>query len=147
LRSLRRRDRRGEPSVSTPTTPRLDRQSAGTTHQTDIQSGYLIGVYPNYRNRCSVPFAHSSFVRHTRPVNSQSKAAHRVYMSFMHRDGWRVSFLEADCQTSLPLVLRFATEDKIRTMHDRCGSGILEDRQGLEMGFPMGRGGAWLSLT
>ena len=68
-------------------------------------------------------------------------------MNFMDRRGWHVSFLEPDCQTSLPLKLTFATPDKIRAIFDQCGSGILEERQGLEMGIGMGRGSAWLKLT
>ena len=47
----------------------------------------------------------------------------------------------------LPLKLTFAKEDKIRTMHDRCGSQLLEDKQALEHGLDAGRGSCWLSLT
>ena len=73
---------------------------------------------------------------------------HRILMNYQFRNGWRVSFLESDCRTSLPLTLTFATEDKLREMHERYGaSRILEDRQGLEHGISIGRGGVWLSLT
>lgn len=73
---------------------------------------------------------------------------HRVYMHFMLRDGWRISFLEADCKTSLPLKLNFVSEGKIREMAEHYGTGhVLEDRQGLEHGISIGRGGVWLSLT
>jgi hypothetical protein len=47
----------------------------------------------------------------------------------------------------LPLKLTFAKEDKIRTMHDRCGSQLLEDKQALEHGLDAGRGSCWLNLT
>ena len=47
----------------------------------------------------------------------------------------------------LPLKLTFAKEDKIRTMHDRCGSQLLEDGQALEHGLNTGRGSCWLSFT
>ena len=76
-----------------------------------------------------------------------ARTTHRVLMNFMDRFGWHISFLEADCQTCLPLKLTFATPDKIRTMFEHCGSGILEERQGLEMGISMGRGSAWLNLS
>jgi hypothetical protein len=69
-------------------------------------------------------------------------------MHYMMRDGWRISFLEADCKTSLPLQLNFVSEDKIREMHTRYGaSHVLEDQQGLEHGISIGRGGLWLTLT
>jgi len=38
----------------------------------------------------------------------------RICMNFMFRNGWHISFLEADCRTSLPLKLTFADADKIR---------------------------------
>ena len=49
--------------------------------------------------------------------------------------------------TVLPLKLTFAKEDKIRAMHDQCGSPLLEDKQALERGLSAGRGSCWLSLT
>jgi len=69
-------------------------------------------------------------------------------MNFMEwRKGWRVSFTEADCQTSLPRKLTFATPDKIRIMQQRFGSQLLDDKNALEHGISIGRGGAWLTLT
>jgi hypothetical protein len=68
-------------------------------------------------------------------------------MNFMDRHGWRVSFLEQDCRTSLPLTLTFASADKIRAMVEQCGSQLLEDRQALEHAFEMRRGSAWLMLN
>ena len=69
-------------------------------------------------------------------------------MNYQFRNGWRVSFLESDCRTSLPLNLTFTTEDKVREMFTRFGAGrLLEDEQGLEHGISIGRGGVWLSLT
>jgi hypothetical protein len=84
---------------------------------------------------------------YTVPMNSESETTHRVLMNFMDRNGWHVSFLEADCRTALPVKLTFATEDKIRDLHRRLGSHLLEDRQGLEHGLSIGRGSAWLTLT
>jgi hypothetical protein len=73
---------------------------------------------------------------------------HRVLMNFMQRDGWRISFLEADCKTSLPLQLNFVSTDKIREMHERYGAlRMLEDKAALEHGIEIGRGGVWLNLT
>lgn len=73
---------------------------------------------------------------------------HRVLMNFMEsRNGWHVSFLEADCQTSLPRKLTFNAPDKIRVMHQRFGSQLLDDKNALEHGISIGRGGAWLTLN
>jgi hypothetical protein len=60
---------------------------------------------------------------------------------------WRVSFLEANCQTSLPRKHTFAAPDKIRTMHQQFGSQLLDDRNALEHAISIGRGGAWLTLN
>lgn len=69
-------------------------------------------------------------------------------MNFMEsRNGWRVSFTEADCQTSLPRKLTFGAPDKIRTMHQRFGSELLVDKNALEHGISIGRGGTWLKLS
>ena len=76
----------------------------------------------------------------------QSGNNHRVLMQFQCRNGWHVSFLEPDCRTVLPLRLTFATPDKIRTMQERFGSQLTEDRQALEHGLEIGRGSAWLTL-
>ena len=69
-------------------------------------------------------------------------------MNFMESwNGWRVSFLEADCQTSLPTKLTFASPDKIRTMHMPFGaSRFLEDKLAIDHGISIGRGGIWLVL-
>ena len=70
-------------------------------------------------------------------------------MNYMERgNGWRVSFLEADCQTPLPRKLTFASPEKIRIMHQRFGaSQLLEDKLALDHGIEIGRGGIWLSLN
>lgn len=79
-------------------------------------------------------------------VGMQSGNNHRVLMQFQCRNGWHVSFLEPDCRTVLPLRLTFATPDKIRTMQERFGSQLTEDRQALEHGLEICRGSAWLTL-
>ena len=69
-------------------------------------------------------------------------------MNFMEsRNGWHVSFLEADCQTSLPRKLTFASAEKIRIMHRRFGSQLLDHKNALEHGISIGRGGTWLNLS
>ena len=81
-------------------------------------------------------------------MRSERRLNHRVLMSFMDRPGgWHVAFLEADCQTSLPVKLTFQNADKIRIMQQRFGSPLLEDQQALEHGLDMGRGSVWLSLN
>jgi len=73
---------------------------------------------------------------------------HRIRMNFMLRNGWHVSFLEADCRTSLPLKLTFADADKIRDMYERFGSErTLADRAAVEHGIEIGRGAIWHQLT
>ena len=73
---------------------------------------------------------------------------HRVYLFFMLRNGWHVSFLEPDLKTPLPLKLTFATPDKLLEIHERWGEGrLLEDRSALEYAIQMGRGSIWLVLS
>ena len=73
---------------------------------------------------------------------------HRICMNFMLRDSWHVSFLEADCRTSLPLKLTFAHSDKILEIHERWGADrLLDDRQAVEHGIEIGRGSIGLRLT
>ena len=73
---------------------------------------------------------------------------HRVYMSFMDRNGWQVQFLESDLKTPLPRKLHFASADKIIELVER-GGGIKdqESRLMLDQGIAMGRGGVFLHLT
>lgn len=67
-------------------------------------------------------------------------------MNFMLRHNWHISFLEADCKTSLPLTLTFADPEKITEMQGRFGSRILADIASMEHGISIGRGGIWLEL-
>ena len=81
-------------------------------------------------------------------MRSERRTNHRVLMSFMDRPGgWHVAFLEADCQTSLPVKLTFQSAEKIRIMQQRFGSSLLEDRQALDHGLSIGRGSVWLNLN
>jgi hypothetical protein len=73
---------------------------------------------------------------------------HRVYMSFMHRDGWYCQFLEEDLKTSLPRKVIVASPEKLREMAERGGCNLnLDTRQALDHGIEIGRGGVWLELS
>lgn len=74
---------------------------------------------------------------------------HRIVMNFMLiRDAWQISFLEADCRTSLRKKLRFAIPEKIFDMARRGGADLTSaSRCDLELGISIGRGGIWLNLT
>jgi hypothetical protein len=75
-------------------------------------------------------------------------AHHRVYMSFMDRQGWQCQFLEADLQTPLPKRLHFASSDKVVELVEHAGGfADQESRLMLEQGISMGRGGVFLNLT
>ena len=75
-------------------------------------------------------------------------ARRRVYMSFMHREGWHCQFLEEDLKTSLPRKVTLDTPAKLIEMAKRGGSNLnLETRQALDHGIEIGRGGVWLELT
>ena len=73
---------------------------------------------------------------------------HRVYMHFMLNQGWMCQFLESDLKTPLPRKFTFATPDKILQLVERAG-GLkdLADRQAIEHGIEIGRGGVYLTLT
>ncbi len=78
----------------------------------------------------------------------ERKTWHRVYMHFMHRDGWHIQFLEEDLKTSLPRKLTFAATNKIFEMHERWGADRKTDGLSkLKKDIEMGRGGIWLMLT
>jgi hypothetical protein len=76
------------------------------------------------------------------------RGRHRVYMSFMLRDGWHCQFLEQDLKTPLPKRLRFSNKEKLREIAERGGCNMnLEARQSLDHGIEIGRGGIWLELS
>jgi hypothetical protein len=73
---------------------------------------------------------------------------HRVYLSFMHRDGWYCQFLEEDLKTPLPRKLTFQTAEKVEELIRRGGGmNDLAAKQAVEHGIEMGRGGVYLKLT
>ncbi len=69
-------------------------------------------------------------------------------MTFFLRQGWQVSFLEADARTPLPRTLTFTDPEKIRELARRGEAwGDSESRQMLEHAIETGRGGVYLRLT
>ena len=69
-------------------------------------------------------------------------------MYYMLRDGWMCQFLEEDLKTPLPRRLHFTNPEKIRAIVDKVGNfADLQDRQALDYGLEIGRGGVWLQLT
>jgi hypothetical protein len=71
-----------------------------------------------------------------------------VYMYYMFREGWLCQFLEEDLKTPLPRQLHFRDAVKIRAIVEKVGNfADLQDRQALDYGLEIGRGGVWLQLT
>jgi len=78
----------------------------------------------------------------------KSLGTHRIYMYYMLREGWVCQFLEEDLKTALPHRLHFKDAEKIRRIVDMVGNfANLQDRQALDYGLNIGRGGVWLQLT
>ena len=80
-------------------------------------------------------------------MRDRTEPTHRVYMQFVLRNGWQVSFLEADLATSLPAALTFTDPEKIRELA-RLGQalGTSEARALFEYSIAKGRGGIHLDL-
>lgn len=73
---------------------------------------------------------------------------HRVYMYYILRESWTCQFLEEDLKTPLPGRLKFKSAERIRTIVDKVGNfANLQDRQALDYGLGIGRGGVWLQLN
>lgn len=78
----------------------------------------------------------------------RSPGIHRVYMYYMLRNSWMCQFLEEDLKTPLRRRLHFRDPEKIRTIVDKVGNfANLQDREALDHGLSIGRGGVWLQLT
>lgn len=81
-------------------------------------------------------------------MSRYDKPSHTVYMTFFSRHGWQVQFLEPDAKTPLPRAFTFKDPEKIRELARRGEAwGTSEDRQMLEYGIEVGRGGCYLRLT
>ena len=73
---------------------------------------------------------------------------HRVYMSFVQREGWHRQFLEADLKAPLPKKLAFLSQDMMIELARRGGAVMnLETEQAISHGIEIGRGGVWLNPT
>ena len=69
-------------------------------------------------------------------------------MYYMLREGWMCQFLEEDLKTPLPRRFHFRDAGKIRAIVEKVGNfANLQDRQALDYGLEIGRGGVWLQLT
>jgi hypothetical protein len=75
-------------------------------------------------------------------------APHRVYMSFMLREGWHCQFLDSDLKTPLPRRYTFSDVAKVRELVTR-GNGFPDQsiRQEFEHAVETGRGGVYLALN
>lgn len=83
------------------------------------------------------------------PMKGKKPSTHRVYMHFLCRKGYQISFLEEDLKTPLKKKLTFATADKILEMQERWGEDRSEEhlddlKREMEMGRP---GGVWILLS
>jgi hypothetical protein len=53
-------------------------------------------------------------------MSRYTKANHRIFMQFVRREVWHVTFLEPRLQTPLPKTLTFTDEGKIRELARRA---------------------------
>jgi len=72
----------------------------------------------------------------------------RIFMSFIHQEGWHCKFLDWDLMTPLPRELRFRDPRKICETARR-GHGLRDEkaRLSLDQAIKSGSGGVWLHLT
>lgn len=69
-------------------------------------------------------------------------------MYYIYRNSWTCQFLEEDLKTPLPRRCSFRDPEKIRAIVEKVGSfANLQDRQALDYGLAIGRGGVWLQLN
>jgi hypothetical protein len=81
-------------------------------------------------------------------MSRYTKANHRVFMQFVRRDVWHVTFLEPGLQKPLPKTLTFKDEGKIRELARRGEAWqTSEDRQLLDYAIAKGEGGVYLRLS
>jgi hypothetical protein len=85
---------------------------------------------------------------YTARMSRYTKANHRVFMQFVRRDVWHVTFLEPGLQKPLPKKLTFHDEGKIRELARRGEAWqTAEDRQLLDYAIAKGEGGVYLRLS
>jgi hypothetical protein len=81
-------------------------------------------------------------------MSRYTKANHRIFMQFIRRDVWHVTFLEPGLQKPLPKTLAFKDEGKIRELARRGEAWqTSEDRQLLDYAIAKGEGGVYLRLS
>src|ERR1700677_4489725 len=85
---------------------------------------------------------------YTASMSRYTKANHRVFMQFVRRDVWHVTFLEPGLERPLPKTLTFKDEGKIRELARRGEAwGDSESRQMLDYAIAKGEGGMYLKLS
>lgn len=80
---------------------------------------------------------------------SEPPAIHRVYMTFVYRDGWRCRFHDEELsQAAISRIFVFRDKERIYEIAKR-GHGLTEPDAGdtLDKAIAAGRGGIWLRLT
>ena len=76
------------------------------------------------------------------------QANHKVFMKFVRREVWEVTFFEPGLQTPMPKRLTFRDEGKIRALARRGEAWqTSEDCQMLDYAIAKGEGGVHLHLT
>jgi len=80
-----------------------------------IRSGQICALC-----RASLPAPHTMGEQLCAKCRGERKR-HRVYMSFMFRNGWLCQFLEEDLKTSLPRKVILGSQEKVREMARRGG--------------------------
>jgi hypothetical protein len=82
------------------------------------------------------------------PIRRTDPVLHRIYMSFVFREGWYCQFLEADLKTILPKKLTFAVAEKVRELAQHGGAfKHLASKHAVDQGIDNRQGGVWLNLT
>src|ERR1700677_1530183 len=73
---------------------------------------------------------------------------HKVYMTYMLRDGWSVQFLEPDLKTPVGRIRQLGNVDKVKELIARTPTRLdLAAKQAIEHAIARGRGGIYLDLT
>ena len=81
-------------------------------------------------------------------MSRYTKANHRIFMQFVRRDVWHVTFMEPGLERPLPKKLTFKDEGKIRELARRGEAWqTSEDRQMLDYAIAKGEGGVCLRLS
>ena len=85
---------------------------------------------------------------YTADMSRYTKANDRIFMQFVRRDVWNVTFLEPGLERRLPKTLTFKDEGKIKELARRGEAWqTSEDRQMLDYAIAKGEGGVYLRLS